>query len=311
MIFFILGLCSFNSMAETYSLKLCDNCYSYSEFESKAKKYANFNQTIVVHIYNSKSDEIRKFQVVMRQQILPNGEILFPVFASEYEVEQALRDDVTTFFEEKEAVGETLLSTMNSTMTMEEMWEVRVPESIARSPWDLVGRGYLLSSLSDHLNPSHPDSVWLQNSLLANRLAAYAELAIRLGLTKFLDFDQLPFNQVTLTFESGAEMIFSFQVAGGKFWDLQFTAMYPIIDSEGNIVANNSNDLIGSKDFTGGYRFGNGAGASIDRYGFEDSVLRANWSIRDFSGTSSGNGTRTCVRTYYEGQLIHATCSMY
>lgn len=297
----LLTLFSSYVFAAPADVRICKSCTTEDSFYAYAKTQAKFNKTILFHIYNPNTDVLKKFQATMRQQILPNGEILFQTFSAQHAIDQQLRSDISQFLVKKAEVGDQFVAQMKR---FQDLGTIDLPESIAKSPWDMVGRTYAVYDMTNYFDPRNPNSahyLYIDHSK-AFEFATYVSMAFNSGMTDVL-FESFPLNTITVRFASGATMSLEYR-ASNFLLNITFAIQYPILDSNGNVVANSPQDLTGANDFTGSYRF-NGD-FSIDRDSFESLLRRSNWEV--VSGGAGSGGGLVC-RTTHVGDNTTITCS--
>lgn len=304
---FLLMINSSMVFAASEDVRICNTCVSNSSWYSFAKSNSKFMRTIEFHGYNPNTDTLKKFIVKNTQIMQPNGEPIFSTTAGMYNADSNLRHNVTNFMAQREAIGSQVLSSMSRSLDMRDFY-VRVPEEIAESPWDLVGRGYAANELSNFLDPSNRNSFWYDDlgDSFAAEMLSYFILAGNVGLTEILGLGILEFDKISVVFSSGAVMTFKYSFNGEHVFDLVFQAKYPILDSDGNVVASNASELLNARDFSGDYQFdvhGNG----IDRAAFESVLKRSNWETVE-KGSYGDGGVLRCYKIYVNGAYAGLTC---
>ncbi|MEF1337907.1 hypothetical protein REH81_14120 [Vibrio rotiferianus] len=295
------------AFAASEDVRVCNTCVSDSSWYSFAKSNSKFMKTIEFHGYNPNTDTLKKFIVTNRQIIQPNGEPIFSTTAGMYNADSNLRHNVTNFIAQREAIGSQVLSSMSRTLDMRDFY-VRVPEEIAKSPWDLVGRSYSANELSNFLDPSNRNSFWYDDlgDSFAAEMLSYFILAGNVGLTEILGLGILEFDKISVVFSSGAVMTFKYSFNGEHVFDLVFQAKYPILDSDGNVVASNASELLNARDFSGDYQF-DAHGNGIDRSAFESVLTRSNWVIVE-KGSYSDGAVLRCYAVYVSDVYSGMSC---
>ncbi|HHC7111747.1 TPA: hypothetical protein ACN37V_004566, partial [Vibrio parahaemolyticus] len=261
-----------------------------------------------VNIFNPNTRVLKTFTVKMYQEILPNGEILFPVTAVQQPTNTELEQQLSDLLDLKESQHEEVLTVLAAKTQLALLNDIYIPESIASSPWDLVGSSYKRTQLGNFLNPSIAGSYW-ESPLAHNGLvSSYLMNFVSLGVTELLDLNIFTNKLTTLTFKSGATITFELTgFATGNF-EFEYKIKYPIVDSSGNVVADSSVDLKASREVEGSYLFG--SESAIDRAAFEHYATSSNWVILGAGGSSSG-GAKVCYSYTGTDGTFTLVCSPY
>jgi hypothetical protein len=274
----IIGLLSLIS-ASAYSadVKVCSSCNTDSQFTEFARLSAHFNRTIDVNIFNDNTRVLRQYSVTQRQEILPNGEILFPTYVYPLATDSELQQQLSDLLDLKEIQHEEVLTVLAAKTQFAIFNDIYVPESIAESPWDLIGNSYARTKLGNYINPSKAGSYWESPIAHSDLISTYLINYLSLGLTELLDLNIFVNKLTTLKFKSGGTITFELTGFSNGFFDFDYGIKFPILDSSGNVVADNLNDLKGSRDFEGTYVFE--SGSAIDKNAFTDAASNSNWQI--------------------------------
>ncbi|MGR5070422.1 hypothetical protein [Vibrio alfacsensis] len=303
-----LSFVSYKASAAVPDVKVCKTCISDDSFYSFAKQHHKFMSTVWFHVYNPNTDVLKQFKVTNRQEILPNGEPLFHTTAAMYNPDSDLRADVTTFVQEKDRIGDDVISAMKLSLDIKDYY-IKVPESIAKSPWDLVDRSYKMTQLREYIDPGVESSFWWQElgDSFGAQAYVYVSMAFNIGLTELVGFESLRFNTATLIFESGATITFEYSFLGKHYFDLSLAVDYPILDSDGNVVANSASELKSSTITEGDYLFSGSSGGGIDRSAFESMVERAGFEVIS-NGVYSDGAVIRCYNVYVDGVYMGPSC---
>ncbi|ELA7388998.1 hypothetical protein ACVD55_004075 [Vibrio alginolyticus] len=307
LILFSLLLFSSNASASSVDVKLCDNCGSNDSWYAFAKQHHKFMSTVEFHVYNPNTDILKKFVVTNKQYIQPNGEPIFNTTATMYNPEPELRNNISIFMAEKEAIGEQVVASMALSLDVRDYY-IELPESIASSPWDLVGSSYSMNQITNYLDPANEASFWYDEmgDAFGAQALAYIGMGFNLTLTELLGFDRVGFDMMTVKFASGAIMTFNYSFDGAHYFDLAFTANYPILDANGNVVAESPAELNLPSSFFGDYLF-EGEGGAVDRNSFESLLERSGFEVIE-NGTYSDGAVLRCYNVYVGGQNIGRSC---
>ncbi|TMX67936.1 hypothetical protein [Vibrio rotiferianus] len=271
----LLLLLSSSAFSAQNRIFLCNTCSTNSEFENYAKIKGRVNRTIEVEIFNENRRILKKYEVKVQVQYLPNGEPSYSKFSRELPVDTKKYQDLISLLDLKNRKGQEINRLLSTKISSAERNNIYVPERIAESPWDLIGRGYSMTQLSNYINPSIEGSYW-DSPLSDNSLiSVYVESFLALGAKDILGLDIFNNKYVTLTFKSGGTVTFELTGFANGYFDFNYNVKYPILDASGNIVAEDYKDLRSSRDFSGQYLFD----SDIDESRFRDAARRSNWEV--------------------------------
>ncbi|HCE2666375.1 hypothetical protein [Vibrio parahaemolyticus] len=305
-----ISITSFNAYSAQYDVKICDVCTTDDSFFSFAKQHSKFMTTVEFHVYNSKTDVLKKFRVTNRQELLPNGEPLFHTTAALLSVDQQLRADMDAFLVKQDEIGAEVVAQLSRSLnSLKDLGYIRIPESMAKSPWDLVGKPYVLYDISQYLNPGSETAVfWTEMEYSkAMEFALFGSAAFNMGMTQALGIDWMALNKVTIKFSSGALLTFSYTFDGIPF-NLSFNAEYPILDSNGNIVADSPKELQSIGSLSDEFRFLDKNGL-VDKEAFTRALERSDFSVIDNGSVGDGFSGWRCYKIYINGTNSGITCS--
>ncbi|TOL24362.1 hypothetical protein [Vibrio parahaemolyticus] len=305
-----ISITSFNVYSAQYDVKICDTCTTENSFYSFAKQHRKVMSTVEFHIYNPNTDVLKKFRVTNRQELLPNGEPLFNTTASELSVDQQLRVDMDAFLVKQEEIGAEVAAQLSKSLnSLEDFGVIHIPESMAKSPWDLVGKPYVLYDISQYLNPSSETAVFWSEMEYSKAMeyALFGSMAFNMGMTQALGVDWMALNKVTIKFSSGALLTLSYKFDGISL-NLSFNAEYPILDASGNIVANKQSELNTVSNLADELRFLSKNG-KLDPEAFKQALQRSNYSVIENGVGGSAFSGWQCYRIYIDGFSNGVSCT--
>lgn len=200
----ILIFISLSSQASQQPLKTeCSTCFSYEQFELKAKSKALVNKTRDVYVMNLETDTIEKFKVLKKitgYRTLPgtggepdgNGghtpDRQIPIYSTEvshYGVEQNVLNNFYTLSSAKRKLVK----------SRKEVVANKVPADIAGSVWDLVGSSSTQNKVAAHYS---------EYSDFSRDATNYANAAAK--MTGLLDIDKV---LMKVNFNDGSSAIYS------------------------------------------------------------------------------------------------------
>ncbi|WP_272165590.1 hypothetical protein [Vibrio diabolicus] len=305
-----ISITSFNVYSAQYDVKICDVCTTENSFYSFAKQHRKVMGTIEFHVYNSKTDVLKKFRVTNRQELLPNGEPLFHTTAAELAIDQQLRTDMDAFLVKQEEIGAEVAAQLSKSLnSLEDFGVFHIPEDIAKSPWDLVGKPYVLHDISQYLNPSSESAIfWTEIEYSkAMEYALFGSMAFNMGMTQALGVDWMALNKITVRFASGATLTLNYQFDGIAL-NLVFNTEYPILDASGNIVAGKPSELNTVSNLADELRFLSKNG-KLDPEAFKHALQRSNYSVIENGVGGSAFSGWQCYRIYINGSNNGVSCT--
>ncbi|WP_149982724.1 hypothetical protein [Pseudoalteromonas rhizosphaerae] len=259
--------------------KECSSCKSVEQFQISAKSEAKLDQAIKVYVMNLDKTIIHKFKVTKKlvgyHYVSFDGE---PDGRGGRMPDRRVNDYSTTaeIYGVEQKTLNKFYSFSNATIELKESitdLEAKVvPESIAKSAWDLVSYGALQNDVAKH---------YADNSTVVDKFTAYASMAGK--LSNKMNLDRI---LIEVSFNDDSTAIFVLAYATDKAIQWDFVRG---VDVDGNIIK----PVLDTKN-TQTYRFHKNTETSFRS--FFDSARRSGVRFVG-SGLGSTGGRVTCTPT--------------